>query len=195
MYRIKRFLDLVFSVILMTILSPLLLLISILVKTTSRGPILFKQKRLGKHGNPFVIYKFRTMIKNAEKIGAGIFISDNDKRITKIGYLLRITSLDELPQLFNIIRGEMSFVGPRPPVPYHPYKYEDYNDEQKIRFSVLPGITGYAQVLGRNSLNWDERIKLDVEYVKNRNIFLDIKIIYLTFLCVLMKENIYSGKD
>src|SRR5699024_1422348 len=121
-------------------------------------------KRLGENGKKFEIYKFRTMIENAEKMGTGIFTSDEDPRITKVGHFLRKTSLDELPQIINIIKGEMSFVGPRPPVPYHPYKYDDYNEIQKKRFTVKPGVTGMAQVYGRNTLSWDERIEHDVKY-------------------------------
>src|SRR5699024_4264338 len=116
----------------------------------SRGPVIFKQRRLGRNGKEFTIYKFRTMINNAENQGMGIKTFVGDDRITKIGVVLRKTSLDELPQLINVLKGDMSFVGPRPPVPYHPRKYEEYNDVQKKRFKVRQGITGYAQVKGRN---------------------------------------------
>lgn len=151
----------------------------------------FLQERLGKGGEVFKIYKFRTMVKNAENKGSGIYTSKKDPRITKIGHFLRSTSLDELPQLLNVIKGDMSLVGPRPPVPYHPYNYKDFSDEQRKRFKVKPGITGFAQISGRNKLSWDERIKFDVEYVENYSFILDIKILFNTFLIVLKNKNIY----
>lgn len=194
MYLIKRSFDLIFSILLVTILSPLLLFIAILIKITSEGPAIFKQKRLGKNGQVFTIYKFRTMVENAEKIGAGIYIRENDKRITRLGRILRKTSLDEVPQLFNIIKNEMSFVGPRPPLPYHPYKYEDYSNEQKLRFTVLPGITGCSQIKVRNNASWDEKIKLDIEYVKKHSLLLDLKIIIITVYVVIKRKNIYKHK-
>lgn len=192
MYLIKRFFDLLFSLIFIIVLSPLLLMISSLIKITSTGSVLFKQKRIGKYGKTFTIYKFRTMIENAEDIGSGIFIRNNDQRITKVGCFLRSTSLDELPQLFNIIKGEMSFVGPRPPLVNYPYKYMNYDDEQKLRFSVLPGISGYAQIKGRNKLSWEEKIKLDLEYINGFTLCLDIKIILLTIYKVIAREGIYN---
>lgn len=192
---IKRIYETIIAITLIILLCPLMVLISLLIKLTSKGPVFFNQERLGKNGHIFIIYKFRTMVINAENFGSGIYTNESDNRITKIGRFLRKTSLDELPQLFNIIKGQMSFVGPRPPVPYHPYKYEDYTDEQRLRFTVLPGITGYAQILGRNSLSWDERIELDVYYVKNKSLLLDLKIIFLTFISVIKKENIYNHKE
>lgn len=175
----------------MLLLSPLFLLIGLAIKIEDRGPIFFKQARLGYGGEIFKIYKFRTMLTNAEKMGTGIFTERKDPRITNVGHLLRKTSLDELPQLINIAKGEMSFVGPRPPVPYHPYKYEDYFETQKLRFEVKPGVTGMAQVYGRNILTWDERIKYDVKYVKNQSFLLDVKILIKTVIAVVKKENIY----
>lgn len=192
---IKRIYETIIAITLIILLCPFMILISLLIKLTSKGPVFFNQERLGKNGHIFIIYKFRTMVINAENFGLGIYTNESDNRITKIGRFLRKTSLDELPQLFNIIKGQMSFVGPRPPVPYHPYKYEDYTDEQRLRFTVLPGITGYAQILGRNSLSWDERIELDVYYVKNKSLLLDLEIIFLTFISVIKKENIYNHKE
>lgn len=191
MLVIKRIFDFALSLISLIILLPILLIISIIIKLDSKGPVFFKQERLGKNGKVFLIYKFRTMVDNAEDIGTGLFTNENDPRITKIGSFLRKTSLDELPQLINVLKGEMSIVGPRPPVPYYPYKYEDYSDEQRLRFSVLPGITGYAQVNGRNEVEWDERIEYDVYYAKNWSLVLDIKVILKTFKIVFRKEGIY----
>ena len=132
------------------------------------------------------------MIPNAEKIGDGLKVkTESDNRITRIGKILRKTSLDELPQLINVIKGEMSIVGPRPPVTYHPHKYEEYREEQKIRFKVRPGITGLAQVRVRNSASWDERIKIDIEYVDKISFTMDIKIVLKTVVKVFKKDNIY----
>src|SRR5699024_5220689 len=168
--RIKRIFDLFVSIVAIYITAPFILLISVVIKLTSSGPVFFKQERLGKDGKVFKIIKFRTMVNNDEKIGSGIKTYVDDPRITKIGSFIRKTSLDELPQLFNVLKGEMSIVGPRPPVPYHPRKYEEYNEEQIKRFTVKPGITGQAQVSGRNKLTWDERIEYDVKYVERFNI-------------------------
>lgn len=193
MYLIKRILDFIISLIALIILLPVFLIIGIAIKLDSKGPIFFKQERLGKDGEVFLIYKFRTMVDNAEKVGSGIYTSKTDPRITKIGAFLRRTSLDELPQLINILKGEMSIVGPRPPVPYHPHKYENYPEKQKQRFTVLPGITGYAQVNGRNNLTWDERIEYDIEYVENYSLLLDLKIILKTIGYVFSSKSIYSN--
>lgn len=190
----KRIIDFISSLFLIIILSPILIIISIIIKISSKGNILFVQKRLGENGSEFNIYKFRTMIQGAEKVGTGIFTSHDDPRITRIGHLLRKTSLDELPQLLNVLKGDMSLVGPRPPVPYHPRKYEDYPIDQKKRFSVKPGITGYAQVIGRNTLSWDERIKLDVEYIEKMSFILDLKILVKTFFVFANKKEIYNLK-
>lgn len=189
---LKRLIDIFASLIGLILISPLLIIIAIAIKLTSEGPVFFKQERLGKDGKIFKIIKFRTMVVNAEKIGTGIFVKSDDKRITKVGKFLRSTSLDELPQLFNVLFGDMSLVGPRPPVPYHPYKYEDYSEFQKKRFKMKPGMTGLAQVTVRNSVDWDKRILIDVQYVEKFNILLDIKILFKTFLKVFKRESIYS---
>ena len=190
---IKRLIDFFGSLIGLIIISPVLIIIAILIKLTSKGPIFFRQERLGKDGKVFKILKFRTMVVNAEKIGDGVKVkSENDNRITSIGRLLRATSLDELPQLFNVLKGEMSLVGPRPPVPYHPYKYEVYDYFQIRRFDMKPGMTGLTQVTVRNSVPWDERIPIDVEYVDKFNVWLDIKIIFKTLQKIFKKESIYT---
>ena len=194
-YLIKGIIDKVFAFLLIIILSPLFIIVSLSIKLDSKGPIIFKQQRLGRNGKPFTIYKFRTMVDNAEKMGSGIFTSKNDERITRIGKILRKTSIDELPQLINILKGEMSFIGPRPPLVHHPYKYEDYDETQRLRFSVLPGITGYAQAYARNSVKWPERIKMDVYYYKNFSLWFDLKIFIKTILTVIMSKGTYSDRN
>lgn len=189
---IKKIFDITSSAVGIVILSPLFLIVSILIKLDSPGKVLFIQDRLGKDGKVFKIYKFRTMCDNAINIGNGLFTDETDSRITKIGSFLRKTSIDELPQLFNILKGDMSLVGPRPPVPNFPYKYDEYSEVQKTRFEMLPGITGWAQVVGRNSIDWDERITLDIDYVKNYSFLWDIKIIILTLAKVVKREDIYK---
>lgn len=192
---IKRIMDTLLAIIALIIALPILLVIALAIKLSSKGSIFFIQKRLGEHGKVFDIYKFRTMVQEAEKVGTGIFTSHDDPRITKVGHLLRKTSLDEVPQILNVLKGDMSLVGPRPPVPYHPHKYEDYSDEQRIRFTVKPGITGYAQVIGRNTLTWDERIDLDIEYVENMSMMLDLKILFKTVFVFANKNEIYNLKN
>lgn len=193
---LKRVIDIFCGLIGLIIISPILLIIAIAIKLTSKGPVFFRQERLGKNGKVFKIIKFRTMVVNAEKIGDGLTVrSENDERITKIGRFLRATSLDELPQLFNVILGDMSLVGPRPPVPSHPYPFDNYNSFQKRRFEMKPGMTGLAQVTVRNSVPWDERIAIDVEYVDKFNIWLDIKILFKTLCKVFKRESIYANNQ
>lgn len=193
---VKRLIDLLGSLIGMVIVFPIFIIIALSVKLTSKGPIFFKQERLGKNGRVFKIIKFRTMVVNAEKMGDGLKVkNESDNRITKVGKFLRATSLDELPQLWNVLVGDMSLVGPRPPVPYHPYKYEEYNDSQRKRFEMRPGITGLTQVTVRNSVNWDERIRIDVEYIERFNLWLDIMILAKTLMKVFLHENIYLISD
>ena len=176
----KRIIDVTLSVLALILLSWLYLIIALLVKLTSKGPVLFKQDRIGRNGKVFRFYKFRSMCVNAEHTGSGVYSDRNDPRVTKIGKFIRATSIDELPQLFNIIKGEMSLIGPRPPLTYHPWKWEEYTDEQRRMFDVRPGITGWAQTHGRKHVEWNERIKLNVWYVDHVSFGLDFKIFWLT---------------
>lgn len=193
---IKRLIDIFGSLFGIIILSPLLFIIALSIKLTSKGPVFFKQERLGKNGKIFKILKFRTMVVNAEKIGDGLSVkNDNDNRITKIGKILRSTSLDELPQLFNVILGQMSLVGPRPPVTYFPYDgYENYPNWAKKRFTMKPGMTGLTQVTVRNSVSWDERIKLDNKYIDSFSLCLDFKLLFRTLVKIFKTESIYMEK-
>lgn len=194
-YRaVKRFLDVTASFLGLVLLSPLMLAVSILIKIDSRGPVIFRQKRIGRNGKVFEIYKFRSMCVGAEKTGSGVYFGKGDARVTRIGKILRATSIDELPQLLNILKGEMSFVGPRPPLTYHPWKYEEYTDFQKRMFEVRPGITGWAQVNGRKDVEWHKRIELNVWYVDHMSLLLDIKIMFMTAFKVLTNaDNENSG--
>lgn len=189
---IKRMLDILVSLISIILISPILLTILLLVKCTSKGPVLFKQERLGLHGESFQILKFRTMVVNAEHMGTGVYINEkSDPRITKIGKILRKSSLDELPQLFNILKGDMSLVGPRPPVTYHPYDgYQNYPQwaKKKKRFELLPGLTGLAQVELKSDATWDERITVDVRYVENFSVRMDILILLRTVIAVFKRD-------
>lgn len=182
---IKRFLDILVSAVALVVLSPLLLLLAMLVRLTSEGPAIFKQKRIGKDGKVFEIYKFRSMCVGAEGQGSGVYSGKGDARVTKIGKILRATSLDELPQFVNILKGEMSFIGPRPPLTYHPWDYSEYTKEQLRMFEVRPGITGWAQVNGRKDVEWNRRIELNVWYVDHMSLWLDIKIMFMTVFKVL----------
>ena len=194
---LKRITDIFGSLIGLIIASPILVIIAIAIKLTSKGPVFFRQERLGKDGKVFKILKFRTMVVNAEKIGDGLAVkSENDSRITRVGKFLRATSLDELPQLLNVLVGQMSLVGPRPPATYFPYDgYENYPDWAKKRFSMRPGITGLAQVVVRNSVSWNERIILDNKYIDTFSVWLDIKILFATIFKVVKAENVYMETD
>ncbi|MFH1309607.1 MAG: sugar transferase, partial [Candidatus Omnitrophota bacterium] len=168
--QIKNIVDFSLAVISLVLLSPLFCIIALLVKFDSAGPVFFTFTRVGKCGRKFTAYKFRSMVQNASKMGAGIEIVKDDTRITKVGKFLRGWSLDELPQLFNVIKGEMSWVGPRPALSHQVEKYSEF---EKKRLLVKPGITGWAQINGRNLISWTERIKLDVWYIENWSLFLD----------------------
>ena len=183
MYKFfKRAFDVLFSFVGLIVAALPMLLVALLIKIDSEGPVLFKQKRLGLNHKEFYIYKFRSMIVDAEK--SGVYSDDKDKRLTRVGKILRKTSVDELPQLVNILKGEMSFIGPRPPLTYHPWPIEEYTDEQKRMFGVRPGITGWAQVNGRKSVEWYRRIELNVWYVDNMSLLLDLRIFFLTIFKV-----------
>lgn len=186
MYKkfIKRVLDLLLSGIATIILAIPMLIVALIVKIDSPGPVIFKQKRVGRDGKVFEIYKFRSMKINSEHSGSGVYSGKNDSRVTRVGKIIRATSIDELPQLLNILKGDMSFVGPRPPLTYHPWAVEEYTEEQFRMFEVRPGITGWAQIHGRKCVEWNERIKMNVWYVDHMTMWLDIKIFFLTFFKV-----------
>lgn len=187
--RIKRLIDFSGAAILTVVLSPLLGITALAIKLDSKGPVLFRQDRLGLKGKVFKILKFRSMVVGAEKTGTGVYSYKGDNRITKVGKFIRATSLDELPQLINILKGEMSFIGPRPALTYHPWPFENYTKDQRRMFDVLPGITGWAQINGRKEVPWPERIKLNVEYVDNCSFRMDAKIFFSTFFKVLTNAN------
>ena len=187
---IKRNLDFIFAIILLIFLSPIMILAAIAIKLEDpTGPIFFKQKRPGKDAKIFEVIKFRTMIVDMEQDGKKL--SDME-RLTKVGSFLRKTSIDELPQLFNIIRGEMSFIGPRPLLVEY-LKY--YSPEQMRRHDVTPGISGWAQVNGRNAISWEEKFQYDIWYVDNQSFFLDLKIFLLTIYSVLNKKGINNSTN
>ena len=178
----KRTADVVWAAVLLILLLPVLLIVAVVVRVTSRGQVIFRQQRIGKDGRPFVIYKFRTMTAGADGSQLGTYAHRDDPRITPVGKILRRTSVDELPQLVNVLRGDMSIVGPRPDLPHH---VEKYTDCQRRRLEVRPGITGWAQVSGRNDLSWEERIKLDGEYIERWSLLLDLAVLAKTAGVVL----------
>ena len=188
---VKHSIDFVISLVLLILLSPLFLIVALIIKLESRGPVFFKQDRIGKDGELFVIYKFRSMVNNADKMGAGINLSKDDNRITPFGHFIRNWSIDELPQLINILIGDMSIIGPRPTITY---QVERYSERQRKRLNMRPGVTGWAQVNGRNSLPWVKRIEYDIWYVENYSLLLDLKIFIKTFRVALLREGLY-GED
>lgn len=185
---IKRLFDIAAATVGLLLLAPVMLCIAVLIKLTSKGAILFCQDRLGKDATIFKLYKFRTMVPGAINMGAGLSVAEGDTRITLVGSFLRKTSLDELPQLFNVLKGEISLVGPRPTVPQH---LEYYGEFERQRLKVKPGITGLAMVRGRGSVPWSVRIKYDVEYVNNFSLWLDLRILFETVWVVLRRKNVY----
>jgi lipopolysaccharide/colanic/teichoic acid biosynthesis glycosyltransferase len=187
MYRhfVKRLFDIVLSVLGIVVCCVPMLIIAMAIKIDSPGPVIFKQKRLGYKGKVYEIWKFRSMCVGAEQTGSGVYSGKGDARVTRVGNILRKTSLDELPQFFNTLVGSMSFVGPRPPMTYHPWPWEEYTDEQRRMFDVRPGITGWAQVNGRKGVEWNKRIELNVWYVDHVSLWLDLKILWLTVFKVL----------
>jgi len=170
---------------------PIFAIICILIKLDSKGPVFFIQERAGKDGKIFKAYKLRTMIQGADKLTKGIIFGEENPYITKAGKFIRRTSFDELVQLINVFKGDMSLVGPRPTLPY---QIKKYNNVQKKRLSVRPGITGWALINGRNSLTWDKRIELDLWYIKNWSIWLDMKILISTVFVVIKGEGMYAEK-
>lgn len=195
---LKRFFDVVFSIFGLLVLIPIWLVVGIAIKLDSKGPVLFKQGRLGKNGRVFNIYKFRSMVMNAEFTGTGLFNYANDPRVTKVGNFLRNTSMDELPQLMNILKGDMSFVGPRPPVTYELGDYVDFDADLKRCFTMKPGVTGLAQISGRNELSRDEKTVWDLKYnetYQKWGVLLDLKIVLITIFKVLTMEGSHELEE
>ena len=197
MYRkyIKRLLDIAIAIITIAFGGIPMLIIAAAIKKESPGPAIFKQERLGLNGKVFEMKKFRSMKVNSEHTGSGVYSNDDDPRLTKVGKFLRKTSLDELPQAFNMLAGDMSLIGPRPPLTYHPWPLEEYTEEQKRMFEVRPGLTGWAQINGRRTVEWNERIKMNVWYVDHMSFLWDLKIFGRSFLTVFSgKNNENTGK-
>jgi len=188
---LKRIFDVIGSGIGLIILFPIFVIIGILIKLGSKGPVFFVQERVGKDGKIFRAYKLRTMVNDAEKIGLGYEIKKDDERITRVGKYLR-WGIDELPQLINVFKDEMSMVGPRPALPH---QMEKYSKLERRRLEVKPGITGWALINGRNKLSWPERIKLDIWYIDHWSIWLDLKILFKTVWVVIFKREGIYGKD
>ena len=186
----SRALDLLVASLALVLAAPLLALAAILIKLERRGPVFYRQRRIGRGGEPFELWKLRTMVPGAEAMGAGIYVVEGDPRITRTGRLLRRLSLDELPNLINVLRGEMAIVGPRPTVQE---QVDRYTDRQRRRLEVKPGITGWAQVNGRTSISWPERIELDIWYVDHRTLRLDLAILWKTVRLLVTGEGLYKG--
>jgi lipopolysaccharide/colanic/teichoic acid biosynthesis glycosyltransferase len=181
-HALNRALDVAIAGAGLVLASPVLAAAALAVKLEDRGPALYRQTRVGKDGHDFQLLKLRTMVVGAEKLGAGYAVNEGDPRITRVGRFLRRTSIDELPQLWNVVRGDMSLIGPRPTLRY---QVERYDERQRRRLEVLPGITGWAQIHGRASLSWEERIELDVWYVDHRSPLTDVLILLRTPLALL----------
>ena len=182
MYKngIKRALDIIIAVFGLLVGAIPMAIVALLIRLESPGPAIFRQQRIGKDGKVFEFLKFRSMCQGAEHTGSGVYSGKGDARVTRIGRILRATSIDELPQLVNILRGDMSLIGPRPPLTYHPWPLEEYTDRQRRMFEVRPGSTGWAQVNGRKDVEWNRRIEMSVWYVDNVSFLLDLKIFFLT---------------
>lgn len=185
-----RCLDILLASLGLVLLSPPMLVIALAIKLTSPGPIIFRHIRVGLNNRPFTFYKFRSMVEGAEHKGLGYAVAKNDDRITNVGKVLRNTSLDELPQLFNVLKGDMSLVGPRPTIPSEVAKFPP---RLMKRQNVRPGLTGWAQINGRNLLSWDEKLELDVWYVENWSLWLDLKILLKTAPTVLSQRGLYGA--
>jgi lipopolysaccharide/colanic/teichoic acid biosynthesis glycosyltransferase len=188
---IRRAIDIVVSAVALLLATPLLAVAMLAIRLESRGQVIYSQRRVGRGGRPFDVLKLRTMVDGAEHIGAGLAIDADDPRVTRVGAFLRRTSLDELPNLVNVLRGEMSLIGPRPTLPV---QVEQYTERQRGRLAVKPGITGWAQVNGRASLPWAERIELDLYYIEHRSLGLDLKIALRTIAMVLGGSGLYKGQ-
>jgi lipopolysaccharide/colanic/teichoic acid biosynthesis glycosyltransferase len=188
---IRRAIDIAVSATVLALSAPLLLAAMVAIRLESPGPVIYRQRRIGLGGHAFDVLKLRTMVDGAEHIGAGLAVNEDDPRITRVGALLRRTSLDELPNLVNVLRGEMSLIGPRPTLPF---QVERYSERQRGRLALRPGITGWAQVNGRASLPWSQRIELDIYYVEHRSLALDLKIIWRTVAMILAGGDLYKGE-
>jgi lipopolysaccharide/colanic/teichoic acid biosynthesis glycosyltransferase len=186
---LSRVLDVALAALLLLVAAPLLALAALAIRLESRGPVFYRQRRVGRHGEPFELWKLRTMVPGAESMGAGIYVLDGDPRITRVGRMLRRFSLDELPNLVNVLRGDMAIVGPRPTVQE---QVDRYTDRQRRRLEVKPGITGWAQINGRTSLPWPDRIELDVWYVEHRSMRLDLRILARTARMLATGHGLYS---
>jgi lipopolysaccharide/colanic/teichoic acid biosynthesis glycosyltransferase len=186
---LSRALDVVLAAGLLVVTSPLLALAALAIRLETHGPVFYRQQRVGRGGEPFQLWKLRTMVSGAESLGAGIYVLEGDPRITRIGRLLRRFSLDELPNLVNVLKGDMAIVGPRPTVQQ---QVDRYTDRQRRRLDVKPGITGWAQINGRTSLLWPERIELDVWYVEHRSLRLDLRILLKTARMLATGHGLYS---
>ncbi len=187
-YFLKRVFDFLMALIGLVIASPILLIVAIAIKIDSKGPIIFKQDRVGKNGKVYRMYKFRSMCVGAEQQEGGVYCTKGDKRVTKVGRFIRATSIDELPQLVNILFGQMSFIGPRPVLTYYPKNWEEYTEEELKRFKVLPGVTGWAAVHGRKTNTVEARFAYDNYYVEKLSLWLDIKIFFMTIKSVFTNE-------
>ena len=186
---LKRVIDIVLSLCIIGLLWPVFLVAAVLIKAEDRGSVIFGQIRIGKNCRVFKMYKFRSMAVGSEHSGSGVYSGNNDDRVTKVGRFLRATSIDELPQAVNILKGDMSFIGPRPPLTYHPWPIGEYSEEELRMFEMRPGITGWAQVHGRKNVEWHERIRLNIWYVDHCSFLLDLKIFLMTIL------QVFSNKD
>lgn len=191
MYKkfVKRLLDIVISVIGLIVCAIPMAVIALAVKLDSPGPVIFKQDRLGRYGKVYKMYKFRSMCVGAEKMEGGVYSDNSDRRVSRVGKILRATSLDELPQLWNVLKGDCSLIGFRSPLTYHPWPWSEYTQEQKKMFDLRPGITGWAQVHGRKTVQWPERIRLNCWYAENCSFLLDVKILFMTAFKVLRNED------
>jgi lipopolysaccharide/colanic/teichoic acid biosynthesis glycosyltransferase len=186
---VSRALDVVLAAVLLVVTAPLLALAALAIRLESRGPVFYRQRRVGRNGRPFQLWKLRTMVPGAESMGAGIYVLEGDPRITRVGRLLRRFSFDELPNLLNVLKGDMAMVGPRPTVQE---QVDRYTERQLRRLEVKPGITGWAQINGRTSLPWPERIELDVWYVEHRSLRLDLRILARTARMLASGRGLYS---
>jgi len=188
---IRRAVDIAVSALALALSAPVVALAMIAIRIESPGAVIYRQRRAGLHGRPFEVLKLRTMVDGAERMGAGLAVNANDSRITRVGAFLRRASLDELPNLVNVLRGEMSLIGPRPTLPV---QVEQYTERQRGRLAIRPGITGWAQVNGRASLPWSERIELDLHYIEHRSLALDLEILRRTVAMVLGGSDLYKGQ-